>query len=89
MADHEVAFAPKAGFSDPDAHGAVFISDSQEVNLRESFANGKGYLITDDPKVIEVLDRLEWLKRASVDDAKEAVAKKSPAKQPSKDGANS
>lgn len=73
------AFTPKAS-ADLDCLGAVFISDEGDLNVREAVENGKGYIVSDDPAVIAVLDRYEPLKRVSVTEAEQAQNPSAPPK---------
>lgn len=76
------AFAPKERFSDPDQLGAVFVSDlAGDINVREAVAEGDGFIVTDDPRVITALDGYEPLKRVSLDEAESKPAKKAAPKK--------
>jgi hypothetical protein len=63
----EVAYRPRAAFSDPDCLGTVFVSDTVEVNVRELVqGSADGTFVVSDPAVIAKLDEYPALKRASV-----------------------
>lgn len=76
MSTERVAFCPKSGYEDPDGLGAVFVNDSTEVNLRAEVAKGKGYVVTDNPAIIQRLDNVAFLKRVSLAEAEDAVKPK-------------
>jgi hypothetical protein len=80
----QAAFAPKAGFDDPDALGTICVSDNTEINVREAVEAGGGTIITDDPRVIAALDNYAALKRVSVSSA-EDTKEKSSRKKATKD----
>jgi hypothetical protein len=67
------AYAVKERF-DEDSLGAVFVSDAGDLNVREAVTSGDsygpaGYLVTEDPSEIAVLDRYEPLKRTTLQEA--------------------
>lgn len=77
-----VAFCPKSGYEDPDGLGAIFVNDSTEVNLREEYAKGKGYIITEDPAVANRLESVSYLKRVPLKEAEEAAKPRTHAAAP-------
>ena len=84
------AFAPKDRYSNPDSLGAVFVNDDISVNIREAVRLGvdaedqelgvqpspRGFIVTDHPAVIAVLDNYEPLKRVALADAETAAKPK-------------
>jgi hypothetical protein len=64
------AYAVKERFED-DSLGTVFVNDAGDLNVREAVASGDsygpaGYLVTEDPAEIAVLDRYDALKRTTL-----------------------
>lgn len=75
-----MAYAPKVAFQDPDALGAVFVSDEADFNVREAVTNSPhkdGTFVVSDPRVIARLDAYEALKRVAVPEEKTEEKKSS------------
>jgi hypothetical protein len=82
----QVAYRPKAAFSDLDALGAVFVNDQTEVNVRELVAaSPDGVFVVTEPAVINVLDKYEPLKRAAVPGSAPAPEETPPGGAPAVD----
>lgn len=76
----QVVFTPKESFSDPDSLGTIWVSDEGDLNVREAVADGKGYIVAEDPDLVAALDRYSALKRASMADVEKAHKQKAPPK---------
>jgi hypothetical protein len=75
-----VAYTPKAGYTDLDALGTVFVNDSTTVNVRELVEGSpNGVFVVDDQATIARLDKYAPLKRTAL-----AKAYEEPEQEPEK-----